>query len=221
LACALGSGSRATAVATPASIAADASPFEISGSACALDLGTGTGALRCLATSCCPSALGSLLRLRSASNGEGRVNGDAAGARDDCDCGSGSLLAREVTLGRTAGEAVRRELAPPARNGDPDGLVFPASPLSNSSSGNRRCACTSFNNPNSRWKRCSCLYPKSEWVRSMIWRKRARSSSLKRSATRETRARSSDEICRTGESLPATLATTVLRKKRTIWRAQC
>ena len=109
------------------------------------------------------------------------------------------------------GEADRAGAAP--------GLA--ASPLRNCSSGSRRCACTSFSKPNSRWKRCSCLYPRSEWVRSMICRKRVRSSSLKRSATRETRARSSEEICSTGESLPATLATTVLRRKRTICRAKC
>src|SRR6266849_3679616 len=55
----------------------------------------------------------------------------------------------------------------------------------------------------------------------MICRKRVRSSSEKSSAVRATRARSSDEICRREESLPATLATMALRKKRTTCRAKC
>ena len=44
--------------------------------------------------------------------------------------------------------------------------------------------------------------------------------SLNISATRVTRWRSSLEICSREESPPATLATTALRRNRTIWRAK-
>ena len=54
----------------------------------------------------------------------------------------------------------------------------------------------------------------------MIWRWRVKSSSPNSSATRATRVRSSAEICKSGDSLPATLATTALRRKRTTWRAK-
>src|ERR1019366_1224380 len=143
------------AVATLPSIVGATASAELPASAVMLEDGTGAGVLGSLANSGWASALGPLLRLRSASNGEGRVNGDAAGVRDDCD--SNSLVARDVALGRAAGEAAGRDVPTPARNDDPDPPVFPASPLSNSSSGNNRWACTSFSRPNSRWKRCSCL----------------------------------------------------------------
>src|SRR6266852_3311366 len=55
----------------------------------------------------------------------------------------------------------------------------------------------------------------------MIWRKRARSSSENCCATRATRARSSEEICNSAESSPATFATTALRRKRTNCLAKC
>src|SRR5271157_1822136 len=103
----------------------------------------------------CASAFGPPLRLRSASNGDGLLNGDAAGERVVED--SASLDDRETTAGRDVAGATGRDEPEPERDVVPGALVFTASPLSNSSSGSRRCACTNFSRPSSRWKRCSCL----------------------------------------------------------------
>src|ERR1017187_456897 len=110
------------------------------------------------------SALGSFLRLRSASNGDGPLNGEDATPREDGASGADG----RVTGGRLRvplGLAFPDNALPP-REGVAATLA--ASPLSNCSSGSRRWAWTSFNKPSSKWKRCSCLYPTSEWVRSMI-----------------------------------------------------
>src|SRR5271157_2727568 len=76
--------SSATAVAVPADDVADSPIAALSKS---VKLG-------------CASAFGPLLRLRSASNGDGRANGEAAGERGDC--GSASLDDREGELARDA-----------------------------------------------------------------------------------------------------------------------
>src|SRR5271157_240643 len=121
--------SSATAVADPASIEADdvaepAAPPAAAGSeSVKLD---------------CASAFGPLLRLRSASNGDGRANGEAAGERGDC--GSASLDDREGELARDAAGFTGRDEPDPERDGVPGATAFTAAPLSNSSSGSRRCA---------------------------------------------------------------------------------
>src|SRR5215471_2491546 len=87
------------------------------------------------------SALGSLLRLRSASNGVGPLNGEAAVREED---GSGDTDLEAIEPGRLPGVlGVPGDEPPRAMLGD----GFPASPLSSCSNGSSRCACTSFSNP--------------------------------------------------------------------------
>src|SRR5271157_5207690 len=138
--------SSATAVAVPASIAANEVADSAAASAEAESESVKLG---------CASALGPLFRLRSASNGDGLVNGEAAGERGDC--GSASLDDREGELARDAAGATGRDEPELVRDGVPGAPAFTASPLSNSSSGSKRCAWTNFSRPSSRWKRCSCL----------------------------------------------------------------
>ena len=139
--CAATSGSTATAVAVPVTILPDSAGPSVA------EAGTPPPKPGCT------SAFGSRLRLRSASNGDGRENGEAAGAREDA--GSASAIAREPALLRAG--AAGRDVVPPDLAGEPAALPLPASPLNSSSSGSRRCACTSFSNPSSSKKRCSCL----------------------------------------------------------------
>src|ERR1035438_7799267 len=82
------------------------------------------------------SALGSLLRLRSDSNGDGPLNGDAAVPREDEISGGDGRYAGG-TLRGLAGLAFPDNALLP-REGV--AATFAASPLSNCSSGSRRCA---------------------------------------------------------------------------------
>src|SRR5579863_5031583 len=89
------------------------------------------------------------------------------------------------------------------------------------SRGARRAAFTKRKRPNSRCKRGSGLRRKSSSVDIKIWKKRVRSSSLKFSACFARRGRCSRASVINGESAPATLATSKLRRWRMDSRQKC
>src|SRR6185312_16159435 len=79
------------------------------------------------------SAFGPPLRAESAAKGE------TCGARLEV------ISGRRVASGKT--DVFRADCG---------ALELDAAPLSNCSKGSNRCACTIFNRPSSKWKRCSC-----------------------------------------------------------------
>lgn len=103
-----------------------------------------------------PSCRGVPLRAESAANGDtklGRAAGEGSGRRVS---GLAEWLPTMAGRDGVRGAAVAFGAA--------------VTSLKSCSMGKRRWACAILSRPSSRWKRCSCLYPSSPWVRSMICR---------------------------------------------------